>query len=653
MSILWQPSRERIDQTNLSAFQRYLKDRFNVEFENYEDLHRWSISETSGFWDAVWDFCGVIAAEKGEVVFEQGHHMIGSRFFPEASLNFTENLLRRRDDSDAIVFRSESGYQSHTSWRQLNDIVTKLAGRLTGDGIQPGDRIAACLPNIPETIIATLSTAAVGATWSSCSPDFGEQGILDRFQQIAPRILLTSDGYYYGGKRFDIRKKIASVVGKIPSLEKVIVIPFLGTIEGQDVDCSGIPHGITLNEYLSGIREDEMRFQSFPFAHHLYIMFSSGTTGVPKCIVHGAGGTLLQHLKEHKLHCDIKPGDRTFFFTTCGWMMWNWLVTMLASEATIMLYDGSPFHPHDSSLFDYAEKERISFFGTSAKYIQTAEKRGLTPVNSHKLPALKTIASTGSPLLPENFDYVYRSIKSDVCLSSISGGTDIVSCFVLGNPNDAVRRGEIQAKGLGMAVDVWDDEGNSIIDGKGELVCTQAHPCMPVGFWNDDNNKNYMAAYFSKYPGIWAHGDFAELTSNGGFIIYGRSDAVLNPGGVRIGTAEIYRQVESFEEVMESVAVSQETEGDNRILLFVVLKPGHELDDKLIDKIKSKIRNGTSPRHVPARIYQVPDIPRTRSGKITELAIRDVIHGLAVKNSEAIANPESLDNFRTCMESDS
>ena len=652
MSILWQPSQERIEQTYLSGFQRYLENRFGVNFKTYEDLHSWSISEISSFWDAVWDYCGVIAAEKGDIVFDKGQNLISSRFFPGARLNFTGNLLRRDDDTDAIIFRSETGYQSRTSWRQLNDIVAKLSNRFIEHGIQPGDRIVGCLPNIPETIFATLAAAKIGATWSSCSPDFGEQGILDRFQQVTPRILIVCDGYFYDGKRIDIREKAAAVVNKIPSLEKVIIVPFLGILEDNDNDFSEIPKSITLNEFLKGSVQIKDDVQYFPFSHPLYIMFSSGTTGLPKCIVHGAGGTLLQHLKEHRLHCDIKPGDRAFFFTTCGWMMWNWLVTMLASEATIMLYDGSPFHPDDDSLFDYAESERFSFFGTSAKYIQTAEKRGLVPVNKHDLSALKTIASTGSPLLPENFDYVYQSIKSDVCLSSISGGTDIVSCFVLGNPNAAVRRGEIQAKGLGMAVDVWDDNGSSIVDSKGELVCTQAFPAMPVGFWNDENDERYSAAYFERFPGVWAHGDFAEQTSHGGFIIYGRSDAVLNPGGVRIGTAELYRQVESFGEVVESVAVSQEWEGDNRILLFVVLKPGIKLDGDLIDRIKLQIRKGASPRHVPARIYQVPDIPRTRSGKITELAIREVIHGRPVKNSEALANPESLDYFRACVEHD-
>jgi acetoacetyl-CoA synthetase len=649
MAILWQPSGQHIKQTNLTAFQDHVANQYDIDAASYEKLHQWSIDTSEEFWGSVWDYCEVIATDRGDKIVEPGQHMIDTCFFPDARLNFAENLLRRRDESEAIIFRSESGFQSRTSWQQLYANVSRWSQAFSNNGIHPGDRIVACLPNIPESVIGALATATLGAIWSSCSPDFGEQGILDRFQQIAPKILITCDGYFYNGKCIDIRDKISAITRQLPSLETVIIVSHLAEIEDKSIDISSIPLAILLEDYILEFDEAEIIFRSFPFNHPLYIMFSSGTTGLPKCIVHGAGGTLLQHLKEHRLHCDIKPGDKVFFFTTCGWMMWNWLVSALASEATLMLYDGSPFYPQDNVLMDYATSEGISFFGTSAKYIQAMEKKFMAPIKTHDLSTLRTIASTGSPLLPEGFDYVYQNIKQDVCLSSISGGTDIISCFVLGNPNVPVRHGEIQCKGLGMAVEVWDEGGQSVIDKKGELVCARAFPSMPIGFWNDDNNERYTTAYFQRFLGIWAHGDFAEQTSNGGYIIYGRSDAVLNPGGVRIGTAEIYRQVESFDEVLESVAVGQEWEGDIRILLFVVLKPGFILDDKIIDQIKRQIKVGASPRHVPAQIYQVPDIPRTRSGKITEIAIREVIHGREIKNSEALVNPESLAFFKMCI----
>ncbi len=650
MTILWQPSDELIQHSNLAAYQKAISDRYGLIFESYDDLHHWSVEHPELFWDTIWDYCNVIAKDKGDSVYIPGDRFIDAQFFPDAKLNFTENLLRRSDDTDAIVFLSESGYLSRLSWSALNKAVSHFINALTQAEIKPEDRIAACMPNMPETIIAGLSSTAIGATWSSCSPDFGEQGIVDRFLQIKPEILIACDGYFYNGKAIDIRDKIANVVPRIPSLKKVIVVPYLSSVQDNELDITAIPKSVSWDDFQANSTHSSITYNHFSFDHPLYIMFSSGTTGLPKCIVHGAGRALLQHMKEHKFHCNIKPGDRMFFFTTCGWMMWNWLVSALASEATVMLYDGSPFYPNGNVLWDYAEKERISFFGISPKYIQAMEKQEIKPVNTHDLSTLRTIASTGSTLLPENFDFVYQNIKKDVCLSSKSGGTDILSCFVLGNPIGPVRRGEIQVKGLGMNVDIWNDEGQSIIGEKGELVCIQPFPSIPVKFWNDPDNERYLDAYFSSFPDVWAQGDFAEQRQSGGFIIYGRSDATLNPGGVRIGTAEIYRQVEQLDEVIESVAIGQEWQGDKRILLFVVLRDELSLNEDLVDQIKTQIRTGTSPRHVPARIYQVPDIPRTRSGKITELAIRDVIHGREVKNMEALTNPEALDYFRISKE---
>ena len=644
MTVLWQPSPEQVRRANLTAFRRFVTDRHGIDVESYAKLHAWSIAHIAEFWDAVWDFCEVIG-DKGETVLEPGAHMLEARFFPGARLNFAENLLRRRDDNDAVVFRSETGYTRRLSRRELYGQVSRLAQALRNSGLQPGDRIAACLPNCTEAVIGTLAAASLGGVWSSCSPDFGEQGMLDRFQQIEPRLLIACDGYVYNGKPVDIRARISAVAAQIPSLQKIVIVPHLVQVTGGQPYAAVITGAVVWDEFMQGYEEADIEFAQLLFSHPLYILFSSGTTGLPKCIIHGAGGTLLQHLKEHRLHCDIRPDDKVFYFTTCGWMMWNWLVTALGSDAAILLYDGSPFHPDGNVLFDYAEQEGMTFFGASAKYLQALEKNNLDPGGTHDLAALRTLASTGSPLLPAVFDYVYSHIKKDLCLSSISGGTDIISCFVLGNPTGPVIRGEIQAKGLGMAVDVWDEAGRSVVDAKGELVCTKPFPSMPTGFWNDSNNERYRAAYFDHFPGIWAHGDFAAQTADGGFIIYGRSDAVLNPGGVRIGTAEIYRQVEGLDEVLESVAVGREKDGNVQILLFVILREGLTLDDELAARIKQRIREGASPRHVPAAVYQVPDIPRTRSGKISEIAVRDVIHGRAIKNVEALANPAALDWF--------
>ena len=561
--------------------------------------------------------------------------------FPGARLNFAENLLRRRDDAPAILFRGEDRVRYGLSFRQLHAAVSMLVQGLRAVGVGKGDRVAGYLPNMPETVVAMLATTSVGAIWSSASPDFGVQGVVDRFGQIAPKVLFSADGYFYGGKRFDSIGRLAPVAAQIPSIERIVVVPYTTTAP----DVVAVDKAVTLDEFVTGHSPAEIDFERLPFDHPLYIMYSSGTTGAPKCIVHGAGGTLLQHIKELALHSDVKRGERLLYFTTCGWMMWNWQVSALACEATLALYDGSPFHPDGNALFDYLAEEGIETFGTSAKYIDAVKKASLAPARTHDLSKLKAILSTGSPLVPESFDFVYESIKRDVCLSSISGGTDIVSCFVLGNPAVPVHRGEIQCLGLGLDVHAFDDEGRSVVGEKGELVCTHAFPSMPVGFWNDPDGRKYHDAYFARFDNVWCHGDYVEITERGGVIIYGRSDAVLNPGGVRIGTAEIYRQVEQLEEVVEALVIGQQWEGDVRVVLFVILRGGHELDESLESKIRSHLRVNATPRHVPARIVQVTDIPRTRSGKITELAVRDVVHGREVKNKEALANPEALDQF--------
>ncbi|HEY7841464.1 MAG TPA: acetoacetate--CoA ligase [Gammaproteobacteria bacterium] len=646
MTALWQPSEKQIASARLTAFRDYVRERFDVPTKDYADLHRWSITDRDAFWLAVWDFCGVVAAGRGERVCIDGDRMPGAKFFPDARLNYAENLLRRRDDGEAIVFRCENGLGSRMTWQHLYEEVSLLARGLRAAGVEPGDRVAAIMPNIPETMVAFLACASIGAVWSSCSPDFGVQGVLDRFRQIEPKVLLACDGYFYNGKQVDILDKLREIIAGLPSLKRAFIEPFLRNATGATLTTGGIPRTSLLIDLVIAHKPGPAEFTPLPFNHPLYILYTSGTTGLPKCIVHSHGGVLLTHLKEHQLHMDVRPDDRVFWFTTCGWMMWNWLVSALASKATLLLYDGSPFYPDARAVFDFAQEERMTHLGTSAKFIQAAEKAGVKPVETHDLAALRAIGSTGSTLLPEGFDYVYRDVKKDVCLSSVSGGTDIVSCFVGGTPTLPVRRGEIQCKALGMAVEVWNDDGKRVIGKKGELVCTKSFPSMPIGFWNDPDGVRYRAAYFERFPGVWAHGDFAEETPEGGFFIYGRSDATLNPGGVRIGTAEIYRQVDRFDEILESVAVGQDWDGDTRIVLFVVLREGHELGENLVARLKKQIRAGTSPRHVPAKIVAVKEIPRTRSGKITELAIRDVVHGRTVKNVEAIANPDALQQFR-------
>jgi acetoacetyl-CoA synthetase len=638
---LWQPTPEQIESANMTRFRAYLNDNFGTQLEDYEALYQWSIDQPEAFWSALWDESGVIAESRGSVVLADGDKMPGAHWFPEARLNFAENLLRRRDEGDALIFWGEDKVRRRISYKALYDQVSKVAQALKAAGITEGDRVAGYLPNMPEAAVAMLAVSSLGAIWSSCSPDFGVNGVVDRFGQIEPKILFAADGYFYNGKTHDSLEKIAEIQQRIPSLEKVVIVPY--TRETFPLDA--IKNALPLPQFVADYQPEAITFKQLPFDHPLYIMFSSGTTGVPKCIVHGAGGTLLQHLKEHRLHTDVKPGDRTFFFTTCGWMMWNWLISGLAAETTILLYDGSPFYPDGNVLFDYADAEKMTQFGTSAKFIDAINKAGLSPKSSHDLSSVRTLCSTGSPLVPEAFDFVYEQIKQDMCLSSISGGTDIISCFALGNPVMPVYRGELQCRGLAMQVEVWNDEGEPVRGEKGELVCTRPFPSMPIGFWNDPEGEKYHSAYFDRFPNVWCHGDYVELTEQDGIIIYGRSDAVLNPGGVRIGTAEIYRQVEQLESVVESLVIGQEWEGDVRVVLFVRLRDGLTLDDALIDQIKKQIRANTTPRHVPARVVQVADIPRTKSGKIVELAVREVVHNRPVKNKEALANPEALELF--------
>ncbi len=578
----------------------------------------------------------------GEATIVDGDRMPGARFFPDARINFAENLLQKTGATPALIFHGEDKVKRTVSWDELRDLVSRLQQYFLREGVKAGDRIAAMMPNMPETIACMLAAASIGAIWSSCSPDFGKQGILDRFRQIEPVIFIGCDGYWYGGKRIETGGKITEVVKELPSVRRVVVVEYLGV--GEAV-AANIEKTSSLSSALHNIEATALQFERFAFSHPLYILFSSGTTGVPKCIVHSAGGTLIQHRKEQLLHCDIRDGDRVFYFTTCGWMMWNWLVSALACGATLLLSDGSPFHPDGNVIFNFAQNEKMTFLGTSAKFIDAVRKSGLRPVDTHDLSTVRAVASTGSPLSPEGFSFVYDGIKPDVHLASISGGTDIVSCFVHGVPTLPVWSGEIQAPALGMAVDVWDDSGQPVTEEKGELVCTKAFPSMPIGFWNDDDGSKYRAAYFNRFDDTWCHGDFAEITEHGGLIIHGRSDATLNPGGVRIGTAEIYNQVEQLDEVVEALCIGQDWEDDVRVVLFVRLSDSVHLDDALTQKIRVKIRNGASPRHVPAKVIQVDDIPRTKSGKIVELAVRDIVHCREVKNIEALANPDALRLF--------
>ena len=641
--LLWRPSEQEITASTLTSFRDWIRDNTGTSIHDYTELYRWSISHAPDFWRAVWDFCGVLSAQQGRDVVRDFDKMPGARWFPDARLNFAENLLRYSDDREALVSWNENGRQRVVTYAELHSETARLAAAFRGVGVLAGDRVAGFMPNLPETVTAMLAATSLGAVWSSCSPDFGLQGVLDRFGQIEPKVIVTAAGYQYNGKTFDCLERTAEIARQIPSIEQVIVVPYVVS----EPDITGIRDAALYGDFLDQGNGEALSFASLPFDHPVYIMYSSGTTGKPKCIVHGAGGTLLQHLKELVLHNDLRRNDRIFYFTTCGWMMWNWLVSSLAVGATVVLFDGSPFHPGPERLWDMAEQEKLTIFGTSAKYLAAAEQAGVEPVKSHDLSALKAILSTGSPLVEEGFDYVYEKVKRDVRLSSISGGTDLISCFVLGNPVGPVYRGQLQTRGLGMRVEVFDADGRSLPPGeRGELVCTQPFPSMPVGFWDDPDDAKYRAAYFETFPNVWHHGDFCELTPEDGMVILGRSDTVLNPGGVRIGTAEIYRPVEKIPGVIEAVVVGQNWDDDVRVILFVKLREGVKLDAALIQVIRKRIRAEASPRHVPAKVIGISDIPRTLSGKIAELAVRNVIEGRPVKNREALANPEALDLYK-------
>ena len=635
---IWRPSAERIANSNLQRFLNAHARRLPTR--DYAGLYRWSITQPAAFWAACWDFCGIRATQPYATVLAAAEKMPGARWFDGARLNFAANLLRADDRSAAIVSYDERGDRIELSWAELRRQVASLSEALGALGVRPGDRVAGLLPNRPEAVVAMLATASRGAVWSSCSPDFGPRGVLDRFGQIGAKVLFVTDGYVYGGKEIDCLPGAAHVAERLDTLQALIVVPY----REETPDLARLANALPYSELV--VQTPEPRYEPLPFAHPLYIVYSSGTTGVPKCIVHGAGGTLIQHQKEHLLHCDIKRGDRVFYFTTTGWMMWHWLVSALASGATLVLFDGSPFHPDPGVLWRIAERERLKLFGTSAKYLSALHKTGYRPGEHVSLEHLASVLSTGSPLAPSSFDFVYDHVKRDLQLSSVAGGTDLIACFAVGNPMLPVYRGELQCRGLGMKVEIFDEQGRSVRGRKGELVCTAPFPSMPVAFWNDPGDAKYRAAYFERFANVWCHGDYAELTAHDGLIIYGRSDAVLNPGGVRIGTAEIYRIVERFEEVAEAIAIGQQWDGDERVVLFVRLQAGFGLDEALRDGLCSAIRRQASPRHVPAKILAVADIPRTRSGKIVEIAVRDAVHGRDVPNTDALANPEALEHFK-------
>ncbi len=647
---LWEPSERAIEEAQLTQFARQVVRKRRLELNSYPEFYRWSVDNPEEFWSDVWDYCGVVASRKGSTVLVDGDKMPGAHWFPEARLNFAENLMRRGDRGDAFVFWDETGFRRRVSYADLYSDVSRAAQALTALGLRAGDRVAAFIPNIPEAGMLALAALSQGMVWASCSPEFGVDGVLDRFGQIEPKVLFCTDGYRYNGETHSSLERVREIAEKLPSVRKVVVVPHLDA----KPDVSEVPKAVLLEEWLRRYTPGNIAFAQLPFDHPVYILFTSGTTGKPKCIVHGAGGTLLQGLKMLKLHCDLRPGDRFFYFCTTNWVVWNLLFSGICAEASVMLYDGSPFARNGRILFDYAEKERITHFGTSARFIGAIAKRGLRPRDTHELSALRMILSTGSPLAPESFDYVYQAVKSDVCLASISGGTDIMGAFAEANAVLPVYRGELQCRSLGMAVEVFDEKGESVMNEKGELVCTKPFPSMPLGFWNDPGDERYHAAYFTKYPNVWCHGDWSELTERGTLLVYGRSDATLNPGGVRIGTAEIYRVVERIDEVEEAVAIGQlwppEQPTDTRVVLFVKLRGSLKLEDHLEERIRHEIRRHASPRHVPARIVQVADIPRTKNGKVVELAVKAVVHGMPVASTDALANPEALELYKDLPE---
>jgi acetoacetyl-CoA synthetase len=644
MEPIWSPSPERIARAKLTHFMRFVRERHHAPVPDYPALQRWSTEFPENFWRALWDFCEIRAQTRATQILEDGNRMPGARWFVDARLNYAENLLRSDGDEPAIIFRNERGQRREISWRELRRETARIADGLRAAGVQPGDRVAGYLPNIPETVIAMLATTSLGAIWSSCSPDFGLSGVLDRFGQITPKVLFAADGYRYAGKTLDCMPTVRAVKQQIASIERVVLVPYSNAQPALDT----IDGAVAFPDF--GNAAAQLSFEQLPFDHPAFIVYSSGTTGVPKCIVHGAGGALLQQMKEHTLHSDMGPDDRYFYYTTTGWVMWNALASGLATGATIVLLDGAPLQPDPRVLWRMAHDERITVFGTSPRFLASCEQAAIRPRREFELSALRTIISTGAPLNPSSYRYVYREVKPDVLLASISGGTDLMACFGSGCPVQPVYEGEIQALSLGMKTQVFDDAGQPLQGEQGELVCSAPFPSVPIGFWGDTAGTRFHGTYFARYPNVWWHGDLATITPRGGLVVHGRSDTVLNPGGVRIGTAEIYRQVEKIEEVAESIAIAQQWQGDVRIVLFVRLREGLTLDDKLRDKIRTTIRGNTTPRHVPARIVQAPDLPRTINGKLVELAVREVVHGRAVKNLDALANPQALDYFKDLPE---
>ena len=645
---LWKINKEKLNKTNLALYSNFIKKKYKVSSGNdFNKIWKWSVDNPKIFWKSIWDFTKV-KGDLGNTLLKESNIFYKNRFFPDARLNYAKNLLKKNNEKKSIIFKSENGYKTALSWENLNLNVTQVSNWMKSNGIKKGDRVAAYLPNIPETVIAYISTSALGAVWSSCSPDFGTAGVIDRFSQIDPKVLFVGDKYFYNGKKINILERIPEVLNKVSSINKVVVVPYPGTEIEKSKNIKIETHH--WNELINLKDKKKIQYVLSNFNDPLAILYSSGTTGKPKCICHGVGGVLLQHNKELQIHSDVRDNDRIFYFTTCGWMMWNWLVGALASGATILLFDGFPMYKKDDLLFEFASEEKATLFGISAKYIDALNNSKVVPKNNHDLSKLRTICSTGSPLSKDGFKYIYNKIKKDVHLSSISGGTDIVSCFVLGNLFQPVYAGEIQNKGLGMDVDIFNEKGLSIQNTKGELVCKKPFPSMPVKFWNDDGDRKYKSAYFEKYKNVWHHGDFAKITDNGGFIIFGRSDTTLNPGGVRLGTAEIYGVVEKFDEIQESIVIGQSWNNDIRIILFIVLNKGYQLTDEIKDKIKKAIRINTSPRHVPSKIISILEIPKTKNGKLVELAVKQSVEGKTIKNLEALANPDSLEQFKNIKE---